>query len=63
MECREAQLAALSVQGLHFGLRDSGRRLGSVTCQAQLTEWLTINMEGDEPREPGAVRNLEKRPL
>lgn len=62
MECREAQLAALSVQGLHFGLRDSGRRLGSVTCQAQ-AEWLTVHMEGDEPREPGAVRNLEKHPL
>lgn len=63
VECREAQLAELSMQGLHFDLRDSGRRLGSVTCQARLTEWLTVNMEGDESIEPGAVRNLEKHPL
>jgi len=27
--------------GWHLPLRDSGGRLGSITCQAQLTEWLT----------------------
>lgn len=66
---REAQLAQpvkhaqpCLEHGLLPHLRDSGRP-SSLTCQAPLTGWLTVDTQGDAPRARGGLGNLENHPL
>lgn len=48
--------------GWHLRLRDEGRRLGSITCQTQLTGRLTQSQVGGKSGKTSSLNNPSSQP-